>query len=516
MRAIDYFDRATTLYPDRAFVCQGEVARRYADSWEATHRIAAALQRDGLAADEPVSFYMPNDWRGVEALYGTFRAGNPTAPVNNRNSVAQNVSYAQAAGSRALFFHSQYRVEVEALLAQCPDLRLVVCLDSADCGHPALENWMEPVGARACERPFQPLDCWSLVGTSGTTGEPKCVVQTHLTIASATQDFLFATRVQEPVRNLVVGPISHMAGYVLYGMTAVGSTHYLHNKIDVLEIMRTIDRERIEIIFLPPTVIYMMLEHPDVRRFDFSSLKAMIYAGAPMARTKVRDAIGIFGPVMMNIYGQTETSAPVTFLRPEDHRPGAGPEWEWRLQSIGRASLTRQVEIMDEEGRILGPHQPGEVVVRGCGNALGYWNNPAATEELLRFGWLHTGDIGVKDEENYIVLVDRKKDMIVTGGLNVFSGEVEHVLMSHSAVLIAVVIGVPDPKWGEAVKAIVELKPGRTVSESELIALCKRELGGVKAPKSVEFRDELPRSSTGKILKRDIRRDYWVGQERNI
>lgn len=516
MRLIDFFDRAASLYPANAFLQQGDVTRSYADAHDSSHRIAAALRRDGVAVGEPVGFYMSNDWRGVEALYGTFRAGNPISPVNSRNALAQNIDYLNTTGATALFFHSNYADDAIAVAAHCPAIRLMVCLDRQIASYPCLQDWMAPVGTHSADVAVTPTDAWGLFGTSGTTGNSKCVVQTHLTALALTWDMLFAMRANTPSRHLVVAPLSHFAGTFLFALTAVGSTHFIHEKVDVLEIMRTIERERIEYLFLPPTVIYMMLAHPDVRNFDYSSLKGFIYAGAPMAKAKVIEAINVFGPVMMNMLGQTECNGPIAFLRPEEHRPDDGPEWEWRLQSIGRASISRQIAIMGEDGTILPPGQAGELVIRGWGNSAGYLNNPDATAELFRDGWLHTGDVGIMDEEGYVVLVDRKKDMIISGGLNVFSVEVEEVLLSHPAVLAAAVIGVPHDKWGEAVHAVVELKDHHSVTADELIELCKSELGGVKTPKAVEFRPTLPRTPTGKILKREIRKEYWRDQDRAI
>lgn len=516
MRLIDFFDRAVALNPNTIFLKQGDVIRRYAEAHEASHRIATALQRDGIHPGATVGFYMPNDWRGIEALYGTLRAGAAVAQVNSRSSIQQNSAYFQDAGVKALFFHSRYTAEVEAVVRQCAGIHVVVCLDDQRTSFPSLLDWMAPLGSRAVEAMSRPEEAWAIIGTSGTTGRPKCVVQTHMTSMVFTLDMLYSLRVYEGVRHLVVAPVSHFAGTFLFALSAVGSTHVLHDTVDILEIMRTIERERIEIVFLPPTVIYMMLTHAEVRNFDYSSLKAFVYAGAPMASAKVQEAINIFGPVMMNMFGQSEANGPIAFLRPEEHRPGEGAIWERRLKSIGRSSLLRKIEIMDDDGRLLGPGKPGELVMRSWGNSSGYLNNPDANEELMRFGWFHTGDIGVKDEDGYVVLVDRKKDMIVSGGLNVYSSEIEQVLLSHPAVLAAAVIGVPDEKWGEAVKAIIQLKPQTKATKDELIQMCKAKLGSVSAPKTVEFWDELPRNATGKILKRDIREPYWKGHERNI
>ncbi|MBL6751375.1 MAG: AMP-binding protein [Nevskia sp.] len=514
MRLIDFLDRAAAYWPQQCMLVQGGVQRSYAQVQDASHRIGRALQCAGVGAGGAAGFYTPNDWRAVEALYGTLRAGAAAVPVNSRNALRQNLELLDKAGARLLFYHSRYAQEAAAALAGCRALRAAVCLDGGDGAHPALSEWMAPAGARADEAAYRLEDPWALFGTSGTTGASKLVVQTHLTSMAFTVDMLFALRAYEGVRHLVVAPLTHFAGTFLFALSAVGSTHVLHDGVDVPEILAMIERERIEVLFLPPTVIYMMLDHPQVRRFDYASLKAFVYAGAPMAPARVRQAIEVFGPVMMNMFGQTEANGPIAFLRPEQHDPAAAAPG--RIRSIGRAGLLRQVAIMADDGRLLGAGEPGEMVMRSWGNSAGYLGDPAASAELVRHGWMHTGDIGVQDAEGFVTLVDRKKDMIVSGGFNIFSAEVEEVLLSHPAVLGAAVIGVPDPKWGEAVKAVVQLKPGAAATADELVALCKSGLGGVKAPKSVEFWDALPRNATGKILKREIRNRFWQGQPRNI
>jgi acyl-CoA synthetase (AMP-forming)/AMP-acid ligase II len=516
VRLIDFFDRAAAMHPDVVFLQQGGVARRYSEAHASSHRIAAAIQRSAVPVRSPIGFYMPNDWRGIEALYGALRSGAPLAQVNARNSVKENAAFLNDAGAGALFFHSKYAEEAEAVVSQCPRIELVVCLDRQHPRFPALADWMAPAGTRAAEISAKPEDTSSIVATSGTTGHPKCVIQTHMTSMGSTVDMIFGLRIHEGVRNLVVAPVSHFAGTFLFALTALGSTHVIADGTDVLEIMKTIERERIEVVFLPPTLIYMMLSHPQVRDFDYSSLRAFVYAGAPMATAKVGEAVEVFGPVMMNMFGQAEANGPIAFLLPKEHRLNDGPIWKRRLQAIGRPSLLRQMEIMDDDGCLLPPGMSGEVVLRSWVNSAGYLNNPEANAELFRHGWLHTGDIGVKDEEGYVTLVDRKKDMIVSGGFNVYSSEVEHVLMSHPSVLFAAVIGVPDDKWGEAVKAVVQLKPSSSANANELIQLCKAELGSVKAPKSVEFWPELPRSATGKVIKKEIRQRYWEGRDRSI
>ncbi len=516
MRVIDLFDRAAALYASNIFLRQNGVVRTYAEACDATHRIAASFQYAGLSAGDGVGFLMPNDWQGVEALYGAFRGGHPVVPLNARNPVSPHVDQLRAAGARALVFHSRFEREARELMTELGQLAFAVCLDKELDMAPSLEAWMAPSGVRVETAAVAPDAPWAVFGTSGTTGKSKHVTQTQLTSMALAWDMLFALRAHDPVRHLVVAPVSHFAGSFLFALTGVGSTHVLHSDVDPGAILETIERDKIQVLFLPPTVIRLLMDHPDLSRYDLSSLHALVYAGAPMTRADVLRALEVFGSVLMNMLGQTEANGPITFLRQDEFRPDDGDAWDWRLLSIGRASITRQVEIMDDEGRILGPDEAGEVVIRGWGNSAGYIDNPEANAELLRHGWLHTGDVGIKDADGYIVLVDRKKDMIISGGFNIFSAEVEQVLESHPAVAAAAVIGVPDDKWGEAVKAVIEPMPGESVTAAELIALCKVSLGSVKAPKSVDFVDRLPRNPAGKLLKRALRAPYWADRERTI
>ncbi len=510
MQLIDFFDRSADLMPEAIFVKQGDVRRSYADSRAATHRIAAALIREGYEPGTRVGIYMPNDWRGLEAMFGLWRAGCVMVPVNARNAVTQNAQILRDAGVQVAFYHSSFAAEMDEVRASCPDLALSVCVDAG------LESWMAPEGAEVSHIVRAPDDLWTLYSTSGTTGKSKGVRHTHLSNMVACMDMLHALDVRGPVTHLVVAPMTHFAGSFLFALTVTGSTHVLLDNAEPETILAAIEAERAHILFLPPTMIYRMLASPALGNHDYSSLHRFVYAAAPMAPQKLREAIDAFGPVMSNFFGQAEGIGPISFLSPEDHRPEAGGVWEDRLMSIGKPSILRQVAIVDDDGQPLPPGTRGEVAVRSWGVTQGYENNPEATQEAFKNGWYLTGDIGVADAEGYVTLVDRKKDMIVSGGFNIYPAEVERELLSHPDVQEAAVIGVPDPDWGEAVKAVIERRAGATVTEAELIALCKARLGSLRAPKSVEFRQELPRNATGKVLKREIRAPYWEGQARAI
>ena len=517
MRLIDFFDRAAELAPQRSFVQQGAVSRSYAESRAATHRIAAALGRDGIAPGMRVGVYMPNDWRGLEAMFGLFRAGAVMVPVNVRNGLAQNAQILRDAGIRAIVFHSAFAAEVAEVRRVCPELSLAVCLDRATDDAPALPDWMAPAGTTAPEVPHDPQDLWTLYATSGTTGRSKSVRHTHLTNLVASMDMLHALEVHGPVRNLVVAPMTHFAGTFIFALTVTGGTHILMDGPGPGEILAAIEAERAQVLFLPPTLIYRMLADPALARHDYSSLHRFVYAAAPMAEDKLRDAVAAFGPVMSNFYGQAEALGPISFLPPEDHATDADDaDGTARMASIGRPSILRRVRVVDDTGAPVPPGTPGEVAVRSWGVTPGYEGNAEATQAAFRDGWYRTGDIGVSDAEGYVTLVDRKSDMIVSGGFNVFPAEVERALLSHPDVLDAAVIGVPHPDWGEAVTAVVEPRPGAEIAPDTLIALCKARLGSLKAPKTVEFRERLPRNATGKVLRREIRAPYWAGRDRAI
>ena len=281
-------------------------------------------------------------------------------------------------------------------------------------------------------------------------------------------------------------------------------------------ICQAIQDYRVTHLFLPPTLLYMILALPNVRDYDYSSLQHFLIGAAPTSLDKLKEAIDVFGPVMTEVFGQTEAPASITAKAPWDYLGADGTIDDKRLRSVGRPCVNNRVAIFDDNGNEVERGVAGEICIKGDLVCPGYYKNPEATAEARRSGWHLTGDIGVMDGDGFITIVDRKKDMIITGGFNVFPNEVEQVLSSHPAILDCAVIGVPDEKWGESVKAVVQLKPEMECSEQDLIDLCKRELGSVKAPKSIDFSIDLPRSAAGKVLKTEIRRPYWKDRARGI
>ncbi|HTT02732.1 MAG TPA: AMP-binding protein [Steroidobacteraceae bacterium] len=515
MRLIDFFDKGAQIDPARAFLIDSGEVRSYAATQELSRRIAQAFHGAGIAPGTKVAVYSGNSARAFECVIGIIRAGCIWVPLNARNTVEESVSVLTRTDTEVLFYAHPFRAAVRSILTACPRLTRAFCLEEDDPPHVSLAQ-LTREAARAVPEVLPALDdVVTLFSSGGTTGDPKGVMMSHLawqTWISAAQRLFW----HEHAIHLVVAPMTHAAGGVTLLMSAMGATNVILPGFDALHVMQAIQQYRVTHLFLPPTAVYRMLAHPEVRNYDYSSLRYFNYASAPMAPEKVKEAMAVFGPVMMTGFGQTELGPNVTFFSPEDHVRVLAAHDERRLTSCGRPTLFARVEIMDEEGTLLPPETQGEIVVRTSGVMKGYYNDPAETARVSADGWHHTGDVGFKDREGWLFLVDRKRDMLISGGFNLFPAEIEKVIVAHPAVQDCAVIGVPDEEWGEAVKAVVELKPGLTLDTDSLRELCRARLSGYKVPKSFEVWAELPRSAAGKVLRRAVRERFWQGRKRRI
>jgi acyl-CoA synthetase (AMP-forming)/AMP-acid ligase II len=312
---------------------------------------------------------------------------------------------------------------------------------------------------------------------------------------------------------LALAPLTHAAGVLCFPILALGGRIVIMPKADLNEFLDLIQRRRVTHTFLPPTLIYMLLEHPKLAGTDRSSLQCFWYGAAPISAARLEEAIDKIGPVMAQLFGQTEAPMMISTMAPKDHFNPDGTIARGRLASAGRPTPLTQVGVMDEHGRLLPTGERGEIVVRGSLVMEGYYKNAEATAEVSRFNWHHTGDIGYLDQENFLYIVDRAKDMIISGGFNVYSIEVEQALLQHPDVMDSAVFGLPDAKWGERVAAVVQLHVGRALTAEELIAFVKGRIGSVKAPKQVDIWPDLPRSKVGKVLKKEIRAKILAGQQ---
>jgi fatty-acyl-CoA synthase len=353
--------------------------------------------------------------------------------------------------------------------------------------------------------------------TSGTTGRPKGAVLTHGAVTSHLEQVSPFFRLREGERGLGVAPMYHAAGCLLaFRTVADGGSVYLMAEFDPAEVVRVLDEERIGAAIMVPAMIQACLvSAPDVDTRRYNDLRTIYYGSSPIAAETLRRAMAVFGCDFNQAYGMTELTAGSTNLSAEDHRRALTDRPELLL-SAGRPLMGVQIRIVDEEDRAVADGETGEILMRGPQMMRGYWNMPDETAEALRGGWMHTGDVGRVDADGYLYVMDRLKDMIVSGGENVYPRAVEDVLFAHPSIADAAVIGVPDDRWGETVKAIVVLRDGSSASEAELIDYCRDRLGGLQRPRSVEFRDALPHAANGKMLKRVLRDPYWAGRERRI
>jgi acyl-CoA synthetase (AMP-forming)/AMP-acid ligase II len=515
MRLIDFFDKGAGIDPGRAFLVEGELIRTYAEVQAMSHRLANAFRRAGVAPGTKAAVFSQNSARAFECVIGLLRAGCVWVPVNARNTAQDNSYILDNTDTGVLFYAQEVAAQARDVMAACPKITLGICIEAPDGSNASLAQWIDGCGEVSEEVPQGRDEVVALLSSGGTTGAPKGVMMTNLSwemMIAGAQQCLWA---DHPI-HLVAAPISHAAGGSALIISAMGGTNILLPGFEPVAVMEAIQRHRVTHLFLPPTAVYRVLAHPDVRKYDYASLRYLQYPSAPMAPEKIKEAMEVFGPVMTNGFGQSEAGTNVTFFSPEDHVRVLASGDERRLASVGRATLFNRVEIMDDDGNLLPPETPGEIVMRGDQLMAGYYKNPEETERANAFGWRHTGDIGFKDAEGWVFLIDRKRDMIITGGFNVFPAEVEKAVVAHPAVQDCAVIGAPDEEWGERVTAVVELKPGCEIDQSELLAFCRERLSGVKAPKAVEVWAELPRSPVGKLLRRKVRERFWQGRSRAI
>ena len=516
MRLIDFFDRGADLNPMRLCVKDATVARTYREVQERSCKIANALSAAGFTPGQAAAVYSPNAAVAFECILGIMRGAYVWVPINARNTVDENADIIGRCDIEILFYHSEFATCIDQVRRQCPKIKIVICIDGTpESGH-GLENWIAEASAAPPDIPVDRDAIASIFSSGGTTGRPKGVPWTNLVWETLIANFFSAMPVGKPPVHLIAAPMTHAAGAIGMILTAAGATQVILPGFDAVKVLNAIEREGVTHLFLPPTAIYMLLAQPGLDARRFSSLEHFIYAAAPMSVDKLKECLDVFGPVMTQVFGQAEAPILCTFLSPDDHRVIGDPEKEKRLASCGRPTLLTPVGIMDDAGNLLPAGERGEIVVRGNLVMPGYYKNPEATREVSAFGWHHTGDIGFKDQDGYVYIVDRKKDMIISGGFNVYPSEVEQVIWSHPAVQDCAVVGAPDDKWGEAVTAVIELKPGYSVEPAEIIALCKERLGSVKAPKSVQVWESLPRSPVGKVRKKDIREMFWQGRARMI
>jgi len=520
MRAIDYFDKSADLYPERVAILDGNRSYSYGETQAFSKRIARGMLAGGVKREERAAIYSHNDAAVLFCMLGILRAGAAWVPINFRTAPDANVEFLNYSETAWLFFHSRFQEQAQDIRRRVPCLRHQICIDAAPSDGSSLTALMKNEGPGDfdwADEYGNLNEMMGLVPTGGTTGPARGVRVTNLAWGTMTEMAMryWKGETEKPI-CLCTAPLSHAAGVVAFTMLALGGTNVVLPSFDAGQVLHAIEHHGATHIFLPPTALYSLLAHPDVGKFDYSSLRVFLLAGSPVSPDKLKNAVEIFGPCMCQSFGQTEAPMLLTWLDQATVAAAAAGDHPERLRSCGRPTASVRVAIMDDNGRILPPHERGEIVARGTLVSGGYHNLPEATAEIRRYGWHHTGDVGYMDEEGYVYIVDRKKDMIITGGFNVYCTEVEAGIMALPQVAECAVIGVPDERWGEAVKAFVVVRPGESLSEDEVIAHCKAKLGSMKAPKSVGFCAEIPKTPAGKLDRKTMRKPYWKTADRAV
>jgi acyl-CoA synthetase (AMP-forming)/AMP-acid ligase II len=504
MRLIDCLDKGAMLGEGSPCLTMGTLDLSYGDVQRISHRVARGLQRSGIAAGDKVAVLSSNDAQAFACVFGISRAAAVWCPVNPRNEAAENRHVLDAFDCAALLFHSAYAAMVEQMRAGLPKVRVFVCIDQPCAFAPSLAQWLD--GASDAPIDVPPVDDLVVIaGTGGTTGTPKGVMLSGRNLETMSALTLMGYPFEGRPSYLALAPLTHAAGVLCFPVMALGGRVVVMPKPDLGEFLALIERHRITHTFLPPTLIYMLLEHPQLARTRRDSLQCFWYGAAPISPARLEEALTRIGPVMAQLFGQTEAPMMISTMAPREHFRADGSVARERLASAGRPGPLVQVATMNADGALLPRGDTGEIVIRSSLVMMGYYKDAAATAEAGRHGWHHTGDIGRIDDDGFLYIVDRAKDMIITGGFNVYSVEVEQALLQHPDVRDSAVIGLPDDKWGEKVVAVVQLHDGRTAQPAEIIAFVKQRIGSVKAPKHLDIWPDLPRSKVGKVLKKDIR-----------
>ena len=510
MRTTEFLTIAGAIVPDRAAVYFDGATLSFSDLQRRANRLANAMSGLGIGRGDRVAVMQVNCPQAIEVYFAAAQLDAVYVPINFRSKeeeLAQMLSQAQPG---IMFVGQRYLPLLDAAPGVSP--KHVVVLDGES---PGAGVGYEELLAGASEEELhfpeaEDGDTTIIMFTAGTTGAPKGVMLTHDSFSSY---LLTAVTPADPdieESNLLTVPLYHVAGFqavlaAVYG----GRTMVVMRQFDPLEWLTSVQQRRVNRAMLVPTMLKQLMDHPRFHDFDLSSLDVITYGGASMPLEVIRRAIQEFpGARFINAFGQTETASTITMLPPEDHvLEGSPEEIETklrRLTSIGRPLDDVEVQIVDEDGNPMPAGEVGEIVARGGRMMAGYWQEEAATREILRSGWVYTGDLGYRDEDDYIYLSGRSKDFIKRGGEMVSPEEVENVLRSHPLVDDAAVIGIPDPEWGEEVRAVV-VPISEDLKERELLDHCTPRLAGFKRPRSVVFVDELPRNVMGKVLKRDLR-----------
>ena len=526
MLLADTLKKAYQLFPRKeAIVCGG---RRwtYGEFTGRISRFVRFLKEAGIEKGDRVAILHPNCHCFLESYYAIALRGAAAVPLNFRLSAGEIALIVNDAGARVLIADPRFRETVERIRADLPTVEKIVWTGDETGELPAGSRdvrYEELVAGMALPLPEVDITDDAIAQiyyTSGTTGRPKGVMLTHKNITVHALGTIAELHLTDRDVWLHAAPLFHLAdAWATWAVTWVGGTHVLVSEFDPPAVLAAIEREQVTLTNLIPTMLNALINHLGVKDYDYRHLRVLLSGGAPIAPEVVRRIVETFRCDYIQTYGMTETSPYLTLSILKGHLLEKSPEEQLRIKSkTGREFIATELKVVTDDGREVkrDEREVGEIIVRGDTITPGYWQLPEETARTIKNGWLYTGDMAVMDEEGYVTIVDRRKDMIVTGGENVYSTEVEHTLYLHPAVLECAVVGVPDEKWGEAVRGIVVLKPSREATEEELIRFCKERIARYKAPKAIDFISVLPKTGSGKIEKKKLRDACWPVQGKKI
>ncbi len=499
---------ALRRYPDRVAFVSDDRSVTYREVQGQAGAVAAALTDAGVGRGDGVGMLSLNRPEVFAGLAATLAVGARYTALHPLGSPSDHAFVCEDAELRAVIYDPVFEAQVAAFADRLDGVAFL-SLGPSEHGRDVLGG-----GEEAPELPSvaEESDIAVIAYTGGTTGKPKGVVLSHRSLTTNVFMTLAEWDLPEAVRLLGATPLSHSLGLFVLPVLIRGGTIVLLPYFDPASFLQAIEEQRITATFVVPTMLYALLDHPGLAETDLSSLQTLLYGAAPASPERLEEALKVFGPILMQGYAETEAPNTVTILQKQDHRL----DQLERLKSCGKPMAGITVTLLDEHGAEVPTGEVGEICIRGPLVMEGYWKQPDLTEETFRGAWLHTGDIGRFDEDGYLYIVDRAKDMIISGGFNVYPREIEDVLAEHPAVALSAVIGVPDEKWGEAVTAFVVRAPGAEVTTEQLSAFVRERKGKVHAPKRVEFVDQIPLTPVGKIDKKQLRADYWKDRERAV
>ncbi|MEW6186553.1 MAG: long-chain-fatty-acid--CoA ligase [Thermodesulfobacteriota bacterium] len=496
----DFLRRNKKIYADEEAVVFEDKRFTFREFGERVDRCSNALIKLGMEKGERIAVLSENCSQYLELYFGITAAGGVIVPLNYRLNPKELISLLEDAGAKMLIFSEDFEDSVEKIKDSLSMVSHYILLDGEKDGTLGYESLLGKAKAEEPDIPLKEEDDFAILYTSGTTSLAKGVVLSHKNLVANTFNQCLELNIQPGSVNLQISPFYHAANAHAFCHVCLHSKNIIIKHVDPEKIARLIQEEKVSYSFIVPTILYRILDMPHLDKFDLSSLKTIVYGGAAITDQRLEESLAKFGYILVQAYGLTETTSFASVLNKEEHSRGGN--------SIGRGMCGVEVKVVEEGGEKAKDGVVGEILVRGDNVMKGYWKRPELTAESIEKGWLRTGDLASVDDKGYIYVVDRKKDLIISGGVNIYPRDIEETMARHPAVSEVAVFGIPDPQWGESIKAAVVLKPGKEATEQEILDFTRERIAKYKTPRTINFMDTLPKTPSGKILKRTLKETY--------